>query len=130
MKVKELYVSLENPVEVFTIIENVLNDNRNTQVYVADAIIECLNQKGKEYHIYCPNYLKTHHYNVDNDNFGGEDWYELTEGYVFDKTIAKASFIGNCIGYEQLVEFKSKKVKKYTHFSVGFEQLLLIEVEK
>lgn len=127
MKIKQAFVTRENPAEIFSIIEDVLSTRPNTQVFIDDKIYYELRKNGTNYSVYSENYQKTFHYNVDNDNFGGEEWLALTEGYAFDKEIARASFICNCNEYMQLVEFHSSKIKKYTHYCAGFKQLLLIK---
>lgn len=73
--------------------------------------------------------MKGFHYHHDYENFGGEEWLALSEGSYLDKTIARGSFISNCKEYMQLVEFHSSKVKNYTHYLTGFEQLLFIRFE-
>ena len=130
MKIEERFVALDNASEIFHIIEDVLRSNPDTQVYVSKELIHEFNHNSAKHHIFSFNGLKTYHYNVDDDNFGGEDWYGLTTGSFFASLICSASFITNCDGYQQLVEFKSKNVKEYIHFCSGFKQLLLIEVKK
>ena len=126
MKIKQAFVTRENPAEIFSIIEDVLSTRPNTQVFVDDKIYEELSRNGSDYNVYSHNYTKRFHYHVDNDNFGGEEWLALSEGCYFDKVIARGSFISNCNEYMQLVEFHSSKVKEYIHYCSGFKQLLLI----
>lgn len=129
MKVKEVYVSRDNPKEMLYIIEEELMKNKDIQVFIDSKIFQDMRRDGHNYSVYTPNIMKTHHYAHDNDNFGGEDWLSLTEGTAFDKTIINASFISNCNDYMQLVQLNSKKVSKYTHFCQGFTKLLLIHYE-
>ena len=126
MKIKQTFVTRENPAEIFSIIEDVLSTRPNTQVFVDDKIYEELSRNGSDYNVYSHNYFKRFHYQHDNDNFGGEEWLALSEGCYFDKVIARGSFISNCNEYMQLVEFHSSKVKEYIHYCSGFKQLLLI----
>ena len=130
MKIEERFVALDNASEIFSIIADVLKSNPDTQVYVSKELIHEFGHNSAKHHVFSFNGLKTHHYRVNHDNFGGEDWYGLTTGCYFDTVICSASFITNCLGYQQLVEFKSDNVKEYIHFCSGFEQLLLIEVKK
>ena len=127
MKIKKAFVTRENPAEIFSIIEDVLSRKPNTQVFVDNNIYNELRRNGTDYKVYSENYAKGFHYWHDEDNFGGEQWLVLSEGYKFDKTIARASFIGNSNDYKQLVEFNSQKVKEYIHYLAGFKQLLLIQ---
>ena len=129
MKIKQAFVTRENPAEIFSIIEDVLSKRPNTQVFVDDKIYEKLRRNGSNYNVYSHNYTKGSHYHHNDDNFGGEEWLELSEGCAFDKAIARGSFISNCNEYMQLVEFHSSKVKKYIHYRSGFKQLLLIRFE-
>ena len=126
MKIKQAYVTRENPAEIFSIIEDVLSTGPNTQVFVDDKIYRELRRNGSNYNVYSHNYSKGFHYEHDEDNFGGEEWLALTKGCYFDKVIARGSFIRNCNEYMQLVEFNSSKVRNYTHYLTGFKQLLLI----
>ena len=126
MEIKQAFVTRENPAEIFSIIEDVLSLTPDTQVFVDKQIYDELRKKGSDYNVFPHNYMKSHHYNVNNDNFGGEEWLELSEG-GFDGEIARGSFISNCKEYMQLVTFKSSKVEDYTHFVTGFKQLLLIQ---
>lgn len=128
MQFIENSVKLDHAEKIFDIINQTLSDNINTQVFVANPILTELTKNNLEHHVFQPNYSKTFHYYHDDDNFGGEEWYELTEGRGCDQAIARASFIGNCKGYQQLVEFHNDKLE-YTHFLVGIEQILFIQVD-
>ena len=130
MKIKHAFVTQENPAEIFSIIEDVLSINPNTQFFVDNEIYEKLKRNGSNYHVFFKNYQKGFHYQHYKENFGGEDWLALTEGCAFDKVIARASFISNCKEYMQVVEFHSSKIKDYTHYLEGFKQLLLIRFKK
>ena len=129
MKIKQAFVTRENPAEIFSIIEDVLSKEINTQVFIDNEIYYELRRNGRNYHVYQHNCCKGFHYMHDEDNFGGEDWLALSTGCAFDKNIARGSFIGNSTEYMQLVEFHSSKVKDYTHYFAGFKQLLLIRFE-
>lgn len=129
MKVKQVFVTRKNPAEIFSIIEDVLLTEFNTQVFIDDKIYEELRRNGSDYNVYTNNYMKGFHYHHDYENFGGEEWLALSEGSYLDKNIARGSFISNCKEYMQLVEFHSSKVKDYTHYLTGFKQLLLIRFE-
>ena len=130
MEIKEAYVTNENLTNMYRIIEDTLLKNPNTQVFIDNEIYQTLSANGGHYDVFSPNMSKTWHYRVDNDNFGGEEWLNLTKGIAFDYTIFAASFISNCKDYMQLVEFRSSKIERYIHFLVGFENLLLIHYEK
>lgn len=130
MNVKEAYISIGNEEEIFCIIAETLKGNLNTQVYVATEVFGELDRNGHNHHVFKTNYYKTFHYSHDGDNFGGETWYQLTAGNAFSETIARASFISNCQGYGQLVQYVGEGIKEYTHYISGFEQLLLIYYKK
>ena len=125
MKIKQAFVTRENPAEIFSMIEEVLEANPDTQIFIENEIYKELRRNGWNYNVFSHNYMKGFHYRVDKDNLGGEEWLALSEGYYKD-LIARGSFISNCIEYMQLVEFHSSKVRKYTHYLAGFKQLLLI----
>ena len=80
---------------------------------------------GWEMHVYQTNYQKSFHYNYEQDS---ETWLKFTKGNAHAETVAMASFITNCEGYKQLVQFNSHGVC-YTHYCTGFDQLLLIMFE-
>ena len=126
MKVNEVRVERRNPAEIFSIIEYELANEPNTQVFISNEIYHELRENNIKYHIFFPNYLKGYHYFHDRDNFGGEVWLKLTKGNASAEEIARASFISNNTDYMQLVDFKSSKIKDYTHYLRGFEKLLII----
>lgn len=126
MKVKKVYVTRENPAKIFSLIEQELSIEPNTQVFIDDKIYEELKRNGSDYHVYSDNYMKGYHYYHSDDDWGGEEWLSLSERYAFDKRIARGSFVSNSKEYMQLVNFDSSKVKDYTHYLAGFNQLLLI----
>lgn len=130
MKIKEEYVPIGNAEEIFSIIGNILKENINTQVFVTTDLFEELNINGHNKNVFSPNYSKTFHYYHDRDNFGGESWLQLTEDTAFSKTIVRASFINNCKGYMQLVQYEGNGVKDYTHYIAGLEQILFIYSRK
>ena len=127
MKVNEVFVSRENPTELFSVIEKELSARPNTQVFVDQKVYEELRWKRSDLHVSSPNYVNGFHYHTDRENgSGGPTWLELYKPEPPYKGIARGSFIGNCKGYMQLVEFHSQKVKEYIHYLVGFNQLLLV----
>lgn len=132
MEVKQVYVALENPGKIFSIIEDELLEQINTQIYVKNEIYLAMSKNGYNYHVFSQNYTKGYHYyhtNDENGYFGGEKWLELSEGCAFDKEIARASFISNDNEYMQIVDFNSSKIPNYKHYLVGFQKLLLIQFE-
>ena len=132
MEVKQVYVTRENPGKIFSIIEDELLEQINTQIYVKNEIYLAMSKNGYNYHVFSKNYTKGYHYyhtNDENGYFGGEKWLELSEGCAFDKEIARASFISNNNEYMQIVDFNSSKIPNYKHYLVGFQKLLLIQFE-
>ena len=106
----------------------ITSENSNELINIAR---ETVSSYGYDYNVFKHNYIKCFHYDHDEDNFGGEEWFGYHEECsAGGRTIARASFIGNCNGYKQLVEFKSSVVKDYIHYINGFEKLLLIYFEK
>lgn len=126
MQVKEVYVSIENAEIIFEIIRNSLNETKDIQIFIANKLLDELKKNGYQHHVYQFNGLQCSHYDENDDGFGGETWYGYHEDHAFSPLISSASFISNCDGYYQLVEFPNKK---YLHFDVGFKELLLIEVD-
>lgn len=128
MEVKKAYVALKNLGDIFSIIEETLALNPNTQVFIDKKIYGELRWNDRNYKVAHHNYAKSFHYLYDREDYsGGEEWLELSDGNLHgSKRIARGSFIGNTKEYMQLVQFSSSKVEKYVHFLSGFEQLLLI----
>ncbi len=124
MKIKQMYVTRKNPEKIFKLLKEELIKQPNTQVFIEEDIFQKL-FFGWEMHVYQTNCQKSFHY---NDSFDGETWLKLTKGNAHAETVAMASFITNCEGYKQLVQFNSQGVC-YTHYCTGFEQLLLIMFE-
>ena len=128
MKVKEVFVTRENPTEIFSVIEKELSTRPNTQVFVETKIYQELRWKRSSLNVSSPNYHNGFHYYKDReDGTGGPTWLELYNPKSQYKGIARGSFIGNCSDYMQLVEFHSAKIKEYVHYLTGFNQLLLIK---
>ena len=124
MKVKEAFIPRDNPAKIFSIIEDFLSEELNTQVFIDEEIYQELNRNGCNYHVNSPNCSSGFHYGDDSVRF-----LELHEGNWMSKSLALGSFVCNCQKYMQLVSFNASKVKKYTHYCVGFKQLLLIHFE-
>ena len=129
MKIKKAFVTRKNLAEIFSIIEDSLLKKPNTQIFIDEKIYTKLKKNGEDYNVFSHNYAKRSHYNHGIDNSGGEEWLVLSEGCYLDSVIARGSFINNCKGYMQLVEFHSSKVKNYIHYYAGFKQLLLIQLK-
>ena len=130
MEVKEVYIPRKSPQNIFSIIEKQLEENIDTQVYIEDEIFQMLFYDGNQFYVSNPNYSKSFHYNHNDDYFfSGDLWLELLDTDT-NEYVARGSFISNCRGYMQLVEFKSNKIKKYTHYLVGIKEILMIGLEE
>ena len=130
MKIKEAFVTPDNLTEIFSVIERELSARPNTQVFIDVKIYEELRWKRSKLNVSSPNYSNGFHYYSDReDGSGGPTWLELYKPEPPYKGIARGSFISNCKGYMQLVEFSSAKVKEYIHYLTGFNQLLLIQIK-
>lgn len=118
MEFKQAFVSLKNPEKIFSIIEDTLSSQPDTQVFVDEKLYKQICAK-----LYSPNILdSTYHY------FEGQvEWFELHDRK--NKILYHASFVSNTEEYVQLVEFNSPKVSEYIHYLSGFKQLLLILVK-
>lgn len=128
MRLIEKTVSLEKAENIFYIIEEVLRNNINTQVQVENSIMEELRKNKIKHNIRFSKLCRTNHYNTESER-NGEKWYILNKKDIFSPSIAEASFVGNFSNYQQLVQYKSKKISNYKHFMVKFEQLLMIYME-
>ena len=131
-KVKETYVTRKNPAEIFSVIENFLSDNIDTQIFVDNEIYKELKYHGHDFNVYQANYENSSHYHSHYHGgckFSITDSFKLTSGCFFDKEIAHASFVQQTKEYNQLIDFASSKIKDYAHFHVGFKQLLFIHFE-
>ena len=124
MKIKQMYVTRKNPEKIFKLLKEELIKQPNTQVFIEEDIFQKL-FFGWEMHVYQTHCQKSFHY---NDSFDSETWLKLTKGNAHAETVAMASFITNCEGYKQLVQFNSQGVC-YTNYCTVFEQLLLIMFE-
>ena len=126
MKVKQAFVSLDKPTEIFTIIEDTLSKRPNTQIFIDEKIYDKMfgtlhspniRHRGQHYYSYC--YYGTSHDIVS--------WFELNDRK--NNATYYASFVPNTKEYMQVVNFYSPKIKEYTHYMAGFKQLLLILVK-
>lgn len=124
MKIIEMKVPLEKAEKIFYIIEKVLEENINTQIQIDNCIVEELRKNKAKHGIHLSKMCTTRHYNPED-----EKWFVYNEENSFSHAIARASFIGNSLNYQQLVQYKSEKILNYKHFMVNFEQLLLINKE-
>ena len=118
MEVKQAYVTKKNFEEIFSIIEEALISQPNTQVFVDRKLYNQMCAK-----LYSPNVL-------DDEFFYGEDirkWFEYFNNE--NKVSYLTSFVSSTREYVQLVSFQSKKVRDYTHYFKGFKSLLLILVK-
>ena len=125
MKVKQAFVPLNKPSEVFTIIEDTLSTRPNTQIFVDNKIYERI--RGR---FYSPNIVDGYHYYHDLDD---GSYYTIVHWYRKEDRknhqTYNISFVSNTDEYMQVVNFSSPKVQKYTHYNAGFKQLLLILVK-
>lgn len=130
MKVKEVYVSITQAERIFQVIKQALSATKDIQIFIAQELIYELQKNGAKHHVYQFNGICGFHYYQDNEGFGEEIWYGYHEEHAFSPLISSASFISNCNGYYQLVEFPNEKSSSdYRHYLVGFKELLLIEVD-
>lgn len=125
MKVTETFIPRDNPAKIFSIIEDFLSKEFDTQIYIDDEIYSELHRNSYDYHVYFPKWTREFHYGDDNR----VHFVNLHESNWMSKTIALASFVSNCAEYMQLVGFRSSKVEDYTHYLVGFKNLLIIHFE-
>lgn len=123
MEVIEETVSLNEAVQVFDIIEQVLREQSSTQILVANALYLELSLNGSNYHVYHSHLVKVSHYG------NSEEWLNHAVDDSFSETIHLASFIKNCAEYMQLVQFEADGLN-YDHFDLGLKQILFIEVKK
>ena len=69
MEVKQVYVTWENPSKIFSIIEDELLEQINTQIYVKNEIYLAMRKNGYNYHVFSQNYNKGYHYyHTDDEN--------------------------------------------------------------
>ena len=69
MEVKQVYVTWENPSKIFSIIEDELLEQINTQIYVKNEIYLAMRKNGYNYHVFSQNYTKGYHYyHTDDEN--------------------------------------------------------------
>ena len=126
MKVQEAFVTLEKSEEIFSIIEKNLLDEPNTQVFIENQIYENLCRTIYKSHVYSgENYGRCDHY-YQTFTSGEEQFLRLAKDGYYAHSDTLASFVSNCKGYKQLVQFRSSRIKYYKHYYVGFQQLLLI----
>ena len=123
MEFKQAFVSLNRPAEVFNVIEDTLSEQPNTQIFVANKLYDRI--RGRFYN---PNIISGFHYYSDpRDNYTLVDWFYKID--IKNNHEYHVSFVANTEEYMQVVNFSSPKVKNYTHYMVGFKQLLLILVK-
>ena len=69
MEVKQVYVTWKNPSKIFSIIEDELLEQINTQIYVKNEIYLAMRKNGYNYHVFSQNYTKGYHYyHTDDEN--------------------------------------------------------------
>ena len=130
-KILRKRVSIYEGQKIFDIIYKTLYEHGDTQIFVANPILQQL-RKGDN-HVFTANISKSGHYAYNPDYMigTGEIWYNYTKDNAFSDCLAKASFIQNCEGYQQLVQFEKNNEKdskfKYTHYTVGINQILFID---
>lgn len=128
MQVKEIFVSLEQAEKIFEIINDLLSESKDKQIYVEDEFIISEfwgnNVKHRIYHFNGMDGIGNFHYNKNQNGLDG--WYGYHESHAHSPRLFSASFIKNCKGYYQLVEFPERS---YMHFYEGFEELVLIKVD-
>lgn len=126
MKVKQAFVTLDKPTEIFTLIEDTLSTRPNTQIFIDEKIYDKI--RGT---VYSPNMLDNgrHYYSdhYDGSSYDSVRWFKWNDKK--NNATYYASFVSNTEEYMQLVNFSSPKVEKYTHYMAGFKQLLLILVK-
>ena len=118
MKLIEKYLDLYDSVKIFEIIEEVLEENRNTQVFVDSDLFSELLTNGKKVNVketYC--YNATYHY-VENRI----KWLK----YEKEDIRSVASFVYNSLNYLQVVEYFCKSFERYVHSCEKIEQILII----
>lgn len=118
MKLIEKNLDLYDSVKIFDIIEEVLKENRNTQVFVESYLFSELLINGENVNVietYC--YNATYHY-VDNRI----KWLK----YERENTRSVASFVYNSFNYLQVVEYFCKSFERYVHSCEKIEQILII----
>lgn len=125
MQVKNAYVSRDNLAEVFSIIEDALITEPNTQVHVENALFEELKMNGNDVGVELELMPRSGHYY--SDGLSGEIIFSVNENHWYGVKTAVISFINNSSTHMQVVLFKSTKMKnEYFHVKAGFESLLLI----
>lgn len=131
MKLKEVYVKLEKPAEIFTVIENALMDNRGTQIFVDMSLYQKLRYHGHGYNVFSHNYAMmdsgSHYYR--DDDYSPVEWLTLHVSHSGSEEIAKASFVTNCKDYKQVVQYMSENIENYIHYCARFDVLLVIHAE-
>ncbi len=127
MKIKQAFVPLEKPTEIFTIIEDTLSKRPNTQIFIDEKLYDRI--CGTVYSPNKSNRGQQHYYynHYDGSCYDVVEWFELDDRK--NNATYCVSFVPNTKEYMQVVNFSSPKVKEYTHYMAGFKQLLLILVK-
>ena len=68
MEVKQVYVTWENPSKIFSIIEDELLEQINTQIYVKNEIYLAMRKNGYNYHWNEKHLFFYHYYHTDDEN--------------------------------------------------------------
>ena len=69
MKVKEAFIPRDNPAKIFSIIEDFLSEELDTQVFIDEEIYNELNRNSCDYHVHSPNCHGGFHYGEDRVHF-------------------------------------------------------------
>lgn len=124
MKLIEKDLEQYEALKIFSIIDEVLTENRNTQIFVDSDLFFELLQNGKKSNVketYCDN--ATYHY-AENRIRWLKYFIKNEEGE--EKIINVASFVYNSFNYVQIVEFSSNNFARYVHSCEKLDQILII----
>ena len=113
-------VSIKSITELPAVIENVLNQNKNTQIFISDLLFKRLVNSNNRGFIWGESVVDSFHY---GDNV--EKAFVLNTCCSNKKQTVQMHFVKNCSDYMHLTYF-AKKGMLYRHYLNGMKRVLII----
>ena len=113
-------ISVKDIYELPTVFQNVLNQCKDTQIFISNELYNRLLKVDKNSIIWGEAVLDSFHY---NDNV--EKAFLLYIGDDSSKQTLQMHFTGNCSDYKQLSYFATKGII-YRHYLNGMDRILIV----
>ena len=122
--IKEINLKKEQVERIFTMIEKILKQNPNSQIYIEKPLFFEIKNNGKAHNIYHHKYVGTYHYRENEEYICA-----LQENGGNLREIVRLGFTFNSSDFVQVTECKSKVIKNYVHYCTGMNQIVIFYAE-